>query len=86
MKAMQAAIDKGNRPLIDQMIENWPFFHSRLSMLDMVFSKADVSISEEYDKRLVPDELRYFGQALRDELPFLLPEHPELLYARGVQI
>ena len=68
MKAMQAAIDKGNRPLIDQMIENWPFFHSRLSMLDMVFSKADVSISEEYDKRLVPDELRYVGQALRDEL------------------
>ncbi|WP_416306653.1 phosphoenolpyruvate carboxylase [Neptunicella sp. SCSIO 80796] len=68
MKAMQAAIDKGNRPLIDQMIENWPFFHSRLSMLDMVFSKADVSISEEYDKRLVPGELRYFGQALRDEL------------------
>ncbi|MBC3765736.1 phosphoenolpyruvate carboxylase [Neptunicella marina] len=68
MKAIQTALDNGKQPLIEEMIQAWPFFHSRLSMLDMVFLKADVNISGEYDKRLVPEELRYFGQQLRDEL------------------
>jgi phosphoenolpyruvate carboxylase len=34
----------------------------------MVFGKADPRISAEYDKRLVPEELRHLGDALRDEL------------------
>ena len=68
MKAVQTAIDAGHRPLIDDMLANWPFFHSRFSMLDMVFGKADPRISAEYDKRLVPEELRHLGDALRDEL------------------
>jgi phosphoenolpyruvate carboxylase len=50
------------------MLANWPFFYSRLSMLDMVFSKADPKISQEYDQNLVPEELRHFGDALRTEL------------------
>ena len=50
------------------MIANWPFFASRLSMLDMVFDKADPNISEAYDERLVPDELKHFGETLRQEL------------------
>ena len=68
MKSVQTAIDAGKRPLIDDMLQNWPFFHSRFSMLDMVFGKADPRISAEYDKRLVPEELRHLGDALRDEL------------------
>lgn len=68
MKAVQSAIDDQQAPIIQEMLDNWPFFHSRLSMLDMVFNKADPRISEAYDERLVPDELRHFGKALRDEL------------------
>ncbi len=37
-------------------------------MLDMVFNKADPRISEAYDDRLVPAELRHFGDILRTEL------------------
>ena len=68
MKAIQSSIDSGNSNIINEMIEDWPFFKSRLSMLDMVFSKADAAIGKEYDLRLVPNELRHFGEGLREEL------------------
>ena len=68
MKAVQHALDQGQQGVIEDMLANWPFFNSRLSMLDMVFSKADPRISQEYDQRLVPESLRHFGDALRDEL------------------
>ncbi|AWL12233.1 Phosphoenolpyruvate carboxylase [Saliniradius amylolyticus] len=68
MKAVQVAIDQGNKATLEEMLNDWPFFQTRLSMLDMVFAKADPNIAEQYDKRLVPEELQHFGQRLRDEL------------------
>ncbi len=68
MKAVQTSLDNGQTETIKDMLENWPFFNSRLSMLDMVFAKADPKISQEYDQSLVPEELRHFGDALRTEL------------------
>lgn len=68
MRAVEAVNTDKNQQDVQEMIEQWPFFASRLSMLDMVFKKADPSISEAYDKRLVPDELAHFGEALREEL------------------
>lgn len=55
---------------INEMLETWPFFASRLSMLDMVFAKADLDIAEAYDERLVADNLRHFGVKLRQELTY----------------
>ncbi|WP_088328942.1 phosphoenolpyruvate carboxylase [Lacimicrobium sp. SS2-24] len=68
MKAVETAIEEGQQDTLEQMIEHWPFFKTRLSMLDMVFAKAEPRIAEEYDKRLVPQKLQHFGQGLRDEL------------------
>ena len=68
MKAVKSSLDSGQQDAINDMLANWPFFRSRLSMLDMVFNKADPRISEAYDQRLVPQELRHFGEALRTEL------------------
>ncbi|NVK54980.1 MAG: phosphoenolpyruvate carboxylase [Alteromonadaceae bacterium] len=68
MKAIEAVRKDGNSEKLQEMLENWPFFQSRLSMLDMVFQKADPRISEEYDNRLVPEELKHFGEGLRNEL------------------
>ncbi|MDC8832248.1 phosphoenolpyruvate carboxylase [Alteromonas gilva] len=68
MKAIEAVRQEGNSEKLQEMRENWPFFQSRLSMLDMVFQKADPRISEEYDNRLVPKELKHFGEGLRSEL------------------
>ena len=68
MKAVKSALEDNKKPVVDDMLANWPFFRSRLSMLDMVFNKADPRISEAYDERLVPQELQRFGEALRSEL------------------
>jgi phosphoenolpyruvate carboxylase len=46
----------------------WPFFATRLAMLEMVFAKTDSGISAYYDERLVPAELRRIGSALREQL------------------
>ena len=68
MKAFDTALAAGHRDMIIEMQQQWPFFASRLSMLDMVFMKANPQISAIYDQELVPDELRYFGDNLRSEL------------------
>jgi phosphoenolpyruvate carboxylase len=68
MRAIEQEYNSVNKSIIDEMIKDWPFFASRLSMLDMVFDKADPTISQAYDARLVPEELKHFGDTLREEL------------------
>jgi phosphoenolpyruvate carboxylase len=46
----------------------WPFFATRLAMLEMVFAKTDAGIFAYYDERLVPAPLRRIGDALRAQL------------------
>ena len=54
--------------LLGQMREQWPFFTTRIDMLEMVLAKADADIARLYDERLVPLELRPLGRRLRDLL------------------
>jgi phosphoenolpyruvate carboxylase len=75
MKAIKGVKDEDTDNVIDDMYANWPFFRSRLSMLDMVFHKADARISAAYDAHLVPENLKHFGEALRDELRFSIDAH-----------
>jgi len=67
-KALQLAIDRGQRGVLEEMAAHWPFFATRLSMLEMVFAKADVGLSAHYDDCLVPEELRRIGEDLRSQL------------------
>lgn len=66
--ALQAVIDDGNSDLLKAMDQEWPFFHTRLEMLEMVFLKADLWLAEYYDLRLAPKSLWPLGQRLRQEL------------------
>lgn len=68
MPAMRDHIEANGKDTLEEMIKSWPFFRSRLLMLDMVFNKADTAISEAFDERLVPEELKPIGQQLRAEL------------------
>ena len=68
MRAIDSVKTPENEKVVNEMFSEWPFYRSRLSMLDMVFHKADPRISEAYDERLVPSELKHFGEALRTEL------------------
>jgi phosphoenolpyruvate carboxylase len=67
-RALQLAIDRGQRELLETMATQWPFFATRLSMLEMVLAKADVGLSAHYDDCLVPPEQQHIGEALRAQL------------------
>lgn len=54
--------------ILETMYSDWPFFKTRISMLEMVFAKADTRISEYYDQRLVEQHLLPLGAYLRDQL------------------
>ncbi|MDU1905073.1 MAG: phosphoenolpyruvate carboxylase [Dysgonomonas sp.] len=67
-QALQQIIDNGQMELLETMYQDWPFFNTRISMLEMVYAKADSRIAAYYDKRLVNDKLQYLGEDLRKQL------------------
>lgn len=66
--ALSNALARGQGELLGQMREQWPFFRTRIDMLEMVLAKADAQIAEAYDERLVQPHLLPLGAHLRDLL------------------
>ncbi|TCP95369.1 phosphoenolpyruvate carboxylase type 1 [Cricetibacter osteomyelitidis] len=66
--SIRQVIENGRAEIIDQMQKDWPFFSTRIGMLEMLFSKTDLWLSEHYDQRLVKKELWYLGENLRTQL------------------
>ncbi|MCY1327592.1 Phosphoenolpyruvate carboxylase [compost metagenome] len=66
--ALLNAIERGEGALLGRMRNEWPFFATRIDMLEMVLAKADGEIAQLYDQRLVQSELRQLGSHLRDLL------------------
>ncbi|UTW08838.1 phosphoenolpyruvate carboxylase [Pseudomonas benzenivorans] len=66
--ALCNALKRGEGELLGQMREHWPFFRTRIDMLEMVLAKADAAIARLYDERLVQSDLRRLGEHLRDLL------------------
>ncbi|WP_236237311.1 phosphoenolpyruvate carboxylase [Pseudomonas faucium] len=66
--ALSNALARGQGELLAQMREQWPFFRTRIDMLEMVLAKADAQIAEAYDQRLVQPGLLPLGAHLRDLL------------------
>jgi phosphoenolpyruvate carboxylase len=90
--ALSNALARGQGELLAQMREQWPFFRTRIDMLEMVLAKADAQTAEAYDQRLVQPGLLPLGAHLRDLLsqscqvvlgltgqPVLLAHSPETL-------
>jgi phosphoenolpyruvate carboxylase len=67
-QAFGDAMRAGNTDTLKEMNEHWPFFSTRLSMLEMVFAKADSGLSAYYDEKLVSAPLREIGEQLRRQL------------------
>ncbi|AXP07084.1 phosphoenolpyruvate carboxylase [Pseudomonas fluorescens] len=66
--ALSKALERGEGELLGQMREQWPFFRTRIDMLEMVLAKADADIARSYDERLVEPGLLSLGAHLRDLL------------------
>ncbi|ESP94493.1 phosphoenolpyruvate carboxylase [Pseudoalteromonas luteoviolacea] len=73
-EGIKAVLNLGGESLIEEMSELWPFFRTRIEMLEMVFCKADLWLTEYYDERLVPKELQIIGEKLRAELKETMDE------------
>lgn len=67
-EALEAAAKRGELSLLQEMERQWPFFNTRISMLEMVYAKAEPNLARYYDTCLVPKELRHLGEALRERL------------------
>lgn len=66
--ALAEEIDGEGHELLAEMTRSWPFFATRLSMLEMVYSKTVPRISRHYDTKLVEQALRPFGEELRAQV------------------
>lgn len=67
-EAIQYSIDKGHQAMLEEMCREWPFFSTRLGMLEMVYSKCNIDISRYYDHRLTDESLWPLGERLRTQL------------------
>ncbi|MFN3018165.1 phosphoenolpyruvate carboxylase [Vibrio coralliilyticus] len=67
-EAIQYSIDKGHQALLEEMCREWPFFSTRLGMLEMVYTKCNLEISRYYDERLADPKLLPMGDKLRAQL------------------
>lgn len=67
-EALSIAIDNGYMQMLEDMYREWPFFNTRISMLEMVYAKSDSNVAEYYDKNLVDEKYCYLGVDLRNRL------------------
>ncbi len=58
-------VSEENMERLHEMESEWPFFAATLDAIEMVLAKTDLDVAYQYDQRLVPQELRHFGQDLR---------------------
>ena len=50
------------------MLQQWPYFNSRISLTEMVYFKSDSKMSALYDNSLVDNSLKFMGDDLRAQL------------------
>ncbi|WP_439102226.1 phosphoenolpyruvate carboxylase [Congregibacter sp.] len=66
--ALARELEEQGDAVISEMFEAWPFFATRMQMLEMVYSKTDSRLSAHYDDQLVSEELMDIGARLRGQL------------------
>ncbi|MCG4607191.1 phosphoenolpyruvate carboxylase, partial [Bifidobacterium longum] len=62
-------IAQGQKPLLDDMLQHWPYFQTLIDMLEMVLSKSDSHVALYYEAHLTDDaDLKVLGEQLRQRL------------------
>lgn len=67
-EALKQIIEEQGVDMLVSMAADWPFFSTRLALLEMVYIKSSRTISEHFEKNLVPQKLHYIGSELREQL------------------
>ena len=67
--AINQMIAQGQKPLLDDMLQHWPYFQTLIDMLEMVLSKSDSHVALYYEAHLTNDaDLKVLGEQLRQRL------------------
>ena len=65
--ALDAADAAGRWETIEEMYEEWPFFRSFISNVEMTLVKTDLEIASRYVETLVPEEHRHHFETVKAE-------------------
>ena len=60
--------EEKDKALLREMYEEWPWFREIISLISMLISKTDFSITQHYDDLLVDPELMSLGDEVREKL------------------
>ena len=64
---LKAAREAGKTNVLKQMLEDWHFFKTFVSNVEMTMAKTDMKMAEHYVNTLVPTELRHFFSDIKAE-------------------
>ena len=67
-EALERALGRGERGLLQHMYREWPHFRSVMDLTAMVLAKTDARIAAEYERRLAPGHLHPLGADLCERL------------------